>query len=137
MTRELFVGAAVLLILAPAAFAQPAASAAGSADPSVSAQINATLEAGRIAPSGQIPPLGSDAATVGAAATGQGLRMPNPSTGTYNGLPARTYGAPGATPYTGPASLPSGSAGRAYPPATTPYTGPGALPGPTASGPGG
>jgi hypothetical protein len=88
----------------------------------VTNSINSTLQAG------QIP--GSDSATVGAASTGTGLRMPNPATGIYNGAAGPTYGLPGATPYTGPAGSASGATGAAaIPPGATPYTGPASPPG--------
>jgi hypothetical protein len=80
--------------------------------------IHTTLQAG------QIP--GSDSATVGAASTGTGLRMPNPSTGTYNGAAGPTYGGPGATPYAGPGSV-------SVPAGAAPYTGPASLPAPAPS----
>ena len=127
MTKQLFIAAA-FLILPSAALAQAgpatggttaAGGAAGPTDPSITAQINATLQAAHINPNGQS--IGSDATTVGGASTERGLRMPNPSTGTYGGLSSPTYGAPGATPYTGPSS-------RIATPGTTPYTGPATVP---------
>ena len=143
MTKQLFIAAAAFLILAPAAFAQPggpaaggitaAGGAAGPADPSITAQINATLQAAHITPTGQSA--GSDATTVGGASVERGLRMPNPSTGTYGGLSGPSYGAPGATPYTGAAGSTSGSTGRVYAPGSVPYTGPAAAPGATAPAP--
>jgi hypothetical protein len=132
MTRELLIGAAAVVILSPSALAQPAGAATGITPPatgvtapgvtgptdtSVGAQINSTLQAGQIPPSGQIA--GSHSATVGGASTGQGLRRPNPSTGTYGGLSTPAYVPPGATPYTGPA----GAAGSAASPTTGPSGG--------------
>ncbi len=130
MTKQLFIAAAAFLMLAPAAVAQPAGPAAGGVtaaggaagptDPSITAQINATLQAAHINPNGQRA--GSDATTVGGASAERGLRMPNSSTGTYGGLSSPSYGAPRATPYTG-------STGRAYAPGAVPYTGPATVPG--------
>jgi hypothetical protein len=81
--------------------------------------INETLQAGAIP--------GSDSTTVGAASVGTGLRMPNPSTGTYNGAAGPTYGGAGATPYTGPGSV-------SVPAGAAPYTGPASLPSPVPAG---
>ena len=67
---------------------------AGPRDSSVTGEINATLQAGKA--------VSGDSATVGAASATPGLRTPNPTTGTYGGLPNPTYVPPGATPYTGP-----------------------------------
>jgi hypothetical protein len=95
--------------LTPPASGAVGGAALGSSTSFIASSINTTLQAG------QIP--GSDSATVGTASAGTGLRMPNPSTGAYNGAAGPTYGGPGATPYAGPGSL-------GLPQGAAPYTGP-------------